>query len=55
MSATDEVQRGTRNGHPRKVPSKRIAIAAARVLVAADKGVAVVLAEDRADMGRAAH
>jgi len=37
MSATDEVQRGARNGRARKAPSKRIAIAAARVLVAADK------------------
>ncbi len=37
MSATDEVRRGARNGRARKVPSKRVAIAAARVLVAADK------------------
>jgi len=37
MSATDDIRRGGRNGRARKVPSKRVAIAAARVLVAADK------------------
>jgi len=37
MSTTDKGHRGQPGGRARKVPSKRVAIAAARVLVAADK------------------
>jgi len=59
MSSTDEFQRGTRDGRAQKVPSKRVAIAAARALVAADKkrGVASSEATRRlaaAPLGRSA-
>ncbi len=38
-------QRGTRDGRAQKVPSKRVAIAAARALVAADKKRGVASSE----------